>query len=92
MRVTRTTRLGSCEFRGHGLPNNDRASFAQRRYARGIALGAPAREERRAILGRHVGCLNDVLDTEWHTVDGRARQGLAPAFGGFVGGYTRAQD
>src|SRR5262249_15268269 len=27
MRVTCTARLGSCEFRGHGLPNNDRAGF-----------------------------------------------------------------
>src|SRR6516225_5066665 len=72
MRVSRTAWLGSCEFRGHGLPNNDRASFAQRRYARGVALGVPAREKRRAVLGRHIGGLDDVLDPEWHTVDGRA--------------------
>src|SRR6516225_352892 len=89
MRVTRTARLSSCEFRGHGLPNNDRAGFAQRRYARGVALGVPAREKRRAVLGRHIGGLDDVLDAEWHTVDGRAGPGLAPAFGGFVGGCTR---
>src|SRR5262245_9848422 len=57
--------------------------------ARGVALGAPAREERRAILGRHVGGFDDVLDAKWHTVDGRAGPGLAPAFGGFVGGCTR---
>src|SRR5262249_23009950 len=37
-----------------------------------------------------VGSLNDILDTERHTVDGRPRPGLAPTFGGFVGGYTRA--
>src|SRR5262252_7593350 len=90
MRVTGTARLGSCEFRGHGLPNNDPAGFAQRRYARGVALRAPAREERRAVLGRHVGGLDDVLDAERHTVDRRARLALAPPLGGLVGGCTRA--
>src|SRR5262249_58129591 len=68
----------------------DGAGVAQRRYDGGVALGAQAGEERRAILGRHVGGFDDVLDAKWHTVNGRARPGLAPAFGGFVGGCTRA--
>src|SRR5262249_53495439 len=90
MRVARTARLGGCEFRGHRLPNNHCAGFAQRRYARSVALGAPPRKQRRAVLGRHVGGLDDVLDAERHAVDRRSRPALAPPLGGLVGGCTRA--
>ncbi len=69
MRVARAARLGGGKFGGDGLSNDHRAGFAQRRHAGGIALGAKAREQRRAVLGRHVGGLDDVLDADWHAVD-----------------------
>ena len=49
-----------------------------------------ALEQRRALAGRHVGGLDDVLDRDRHAVDRRQRLAGAPARGRGVGGLARA--
>src|SRR3954451_4928274 len=46
-----------------------RAGRARPQHARGIGLGALAREQGRAVLSRHVDGLDDVLDPNRHAVD-----------------------
>ena len=77
MRVAGAARLGGGKLGGHGLADDDRARLAQCRDTRAVTLGSPAGEQRRAILGRHVSGLDDVLDAEWHAVN----RGALPAFG-----------
>jgi hypothetical protein len=57
---------------------------------------APSRSERKPansgepFLGRHVGGLDDILDSNRHAVDGRARLARAPACRRLVGRRARA--
>ena len=93
IRVARAARMGGGEFGRHRLAEDDRAGFAQRGHGRGVALRAPAGEERRAVLGRHVDGLDDVLDADRHAVDLRQRIGRrASARPSRVGGFARAVD
>ena len=48
----------------------DGAGLAQRMHACGVALPVGAVPHRRALAGRHVGGLDDVLDRDRHAVDG----------------------
>src|SRR5260370_36456841 len=89
MRVARAARLGGSKFCGDGLPDDDWAGLAQRGAARTIPFGAEAGEQRRAVFGRHVGGLDDVLDADRHAVDLRARPTRAPARGRLVGSCAR---
>jgi len=57
-----------------------------------VALGAAAGEERRALAGRHVDGLDDVLDADRHAVELRDRLARAPARGRLVGAGARAID
>ena len=90
MRIMGAAWLAGCEFGGDGLSHDHRTGFAQRGDARGIALGTEACEQWRAVLGRHVGGLDDVLDADRHAVDLGQRPALAPAGRGPVGGRARA--
>ena len=87
--VARAARLGRGKFGGDGLSDDDRAGLAQRGNARAIAFGAEAGEQRRAVFGRHVGGLDDVLDADRHAVDVRARPARPPARGRLVGSSAR---
>src|SRR6516164_7739821 len=90
MRVAGTARLGGGKLGGYGLANNDRAGLAQCRDAGPVALGAPSREQRRAVLGRHVSGLDDVLDAQRHAVDRRALPPFAPTLSRLIGSSSRA--
>ena len=90
MRVAGAARLAGGKFGGDGLSHDHGAGFAQRGDARGIALGTEACEQWRAVLGRHVGGLDDVLDADRHAVDLGQRPAFAPAGRGPVGGRARA--
>ena len=83
-------RMGGGEFRGRGLADDDGAGFAERMDAGGIAVRLLALEHRRALAGRHVGGLDDVLDRDRHAVDRRQRLAVAPARRRGVGGSDRA--
>jgi hypothetical protein len=65
---------------------------ASRSDTGGIAAGAPADRQRRALFGRHIGGLDDVLDRDWHTVDWRQRPPGTPPLGGKVRGSARRAD
>ena len=83
-------RVGGGEFGGRGLADDDGAGLAQRVHARRIAARFLALPQRRALAGRHVGGLDDVLDRDRHAVDRRQRLAVAPARGRGVGGLDRA--
>jgi hypothetical protein len=53
------------------------------------AAGAPADEQRRALLGWHIGGFDDVLNADRHAVNRRQRSASAPALGGAVGSGAR---
>src|SRR5437667_60754 len=89
-RIARRARKGGGEFGCHRLADHDGASRAQRRDRGGIAPGLRALEQRRALPGRHVYRLDDVLDADRHAVDRRERLAVAPAFCRAIGGGTRA--
>ena len=75
------------ELRRHRLAHDDGAGAAQGGNARRVALGAAAGENRRAVLGRQVGGVEDVLDADRHAMQrrpaprrrGRRRRLHAPA-------------
>ena len=57
-----------CKLRGHGLAEDDGAGGAQRRDAGRILGGLAALEGGAAVLGRHVGGVDDVLDADGNPV------------------------
>src|SRR6516225_9593828 len=60
--------------------------------AGGVPTGAPTDKQGRALFGRHVGGLDDVLDAERHAVDRRRRPAVAPAGRRAVGGCACGGD
>src|SRR5262249_42755143 len=92
MRVAGTARLGGGKLGGHGLADDDRPGLAECRDARAVAFGAPVRKQRGAVLGRHVSCLDDVLDAERHAIDRRALPALAPTPTRLIGSGARAHE
>ena len=91
-RIAGAARLGCGELRCHHFSEHHRPGFTQRSDAGRVASGAPAREQRRALLGRHVGGFDNILDAERHAVDRRQRPAVAPARGGIVGSDARRLD
>ena len=77
--IAGAARFGGGELGGHHFPEDHRARLAQSRNAGGVATGAAADKQRRALPGRHVGGLDDVLDAERHPVDRRQGPAGAPA-------------
>src|ERR1700741_4114028 len=62
-----------------GLAAGSGADLAHRRGAGSTPTGAAADKQGRALFGRHVGGLDDVLDAERHAVDRRQTPAGAPA-------------
>ena len=67
-RVAGAARNVGGKLRGDGLAEDDGTGGAQRRDAGGVLVGLAALEERRAVLGRHVGRVDDVLDADGYAV------------------------
>ena len=72
-------RVKDRQFGGHGLAHDDGARLAQQRHRGGVACGLAAGVQDRAIFGRHVMGIEDILDAHRHPVQ-RAQAGsrLAP--------------
>src|SRR5689334_7428879 len=62
MRMHRLAWITVGEFGSHGLPENDPAGGSDQRDAGGIGKGPVTAVDRRAVLGRHVGSVDDILD------------------------------
>ena len=76
MRVGGAARCRVGEFGGHGLAENDGAGRTHLRDAGGVALRAMAAIDRRAVAGRHVGGVEEVLHRDRNAVQRSA--GAAP--------------
>ena len=76
-------------LRRHRFSDDNRASRPQPAHDRRVALRPPSREDLAAEFGRHVGCVNDVLDRDWQAVERPKRK--AGGFGrvGLFGGGQR---
>ncbi len=69
VRVPRLARRSAREFGGDRLAHDDGAGAAQQRDDGGVTRWRPAGVQRRAVLRRHVGRVDDVLDADRHTVE-----------------------
>ncbi len=75
-RIARLARRARGELGGHRLAQEHRARRAQPLHHRGVPRGHAAGVQRRAVLGRHVRGVDDVLEAHRHPVErsgGRAR-------------------
>ena len=66
--------------------DDDTACFAKRGHGGAVAPHSPAREQRRALLGRHVGDFHDVLHPDRHAVDRRMHAPRLPTGRRIIGG------
>ena len=70
------------EFGGHGLAEHDAAGAAHQHHHRGVGLRPVAGIDRRAVGGRQVGGVEDVLDADRQSGERQAREsgplGAAP--------------
>ena len=82
--------LGRGKLRGRRLAENDRAHLAQGLNAGRIAAGMKSLPHGRALAGRHVLGLDDVLDADGHAVDGRESRVRAPTSLGLLGPGKRS--
>ena len=73
VRVDGRRRLVGGELGRHGLAEDHRALLAQPGHAVRVAGRAPAGVDRRAVGGRHVGGVDDVLDADRQAVQRPAR-------------------
>ena len=74
MRVAGARRTAAAEGDCHRLAEDRRAAFPERVHDRRILLRAVTGEQRRAVFGRHVGGLDQVLDPDRQPVDRRQRR------------------
>ena len=89
VRIARLARRIGGEFRGHGLAHDHRAGAAQQSHHCRIAIRQASGVQHRAILGGHVGGVDDVLDAHRHAVQ-RARRESCGAL--LVGAPRLSQD
>ena len=88
VRVARLARREVGELGRHRLAHDDRTRRAQPRDHRRIAGGCAPRVEHGTVLGRHVGGIEDVLDTDGHAVQ---RSNRLPGEAQFVSGARLRQ-
>src|SRR5215471_8035463 len=77
--MARWPRLRAAEFRGHGLPENHRASLAQGPDRGVVAFGEMAQVGGTAHLRWHIARFEQVLDANRQPIDCRQRSARLPA-------------
>ena len=88
--VPRPGRVAAAEGDGHRLAEDRRPALPEGEHRGGVLLRAVPGEQRRAVLGRHIDGIDQVLDADRETVDGGQR-GTGPVAGGRgVRGLARA--
>ena len=74
VRIARHRRHHGGEFRGHGLADDDAAGAARQRHRGGVSAWLEAGIDRRAVLGREIGGIENVLEPDRQTAQRRQRQ------------------
>src|SRR5262252_7806120 len=88
--MARWPRLRAAEFRGHGLPENHRASLAQGPDRGVVAFGEMAQVGGTAYLRWHIARFEQVLDAYRQPIDCRQRSARLPACCAGVGSGASA--